>query len=146
MPRKLWCIFREPGTVAEIALSSALIFGGHYSFFLSIYSNAGTGAVLLMLVPLLAGVRNAVRHRRMVSPVEMLCFVLAAASVTPIVTNGDFSALQFAPLAIVWGIFTGGRIASFFCPPWAIDIHGTLPVAGNFAFIVVFGTAKFLLG
>ncbi len=171
MPRAVWRIFKEPKTVLDIALSGCLIFGGHYGFFQSIYySNAGTGAVLLTLVPLLAAVWNAVRHHRFVSPVEAACFVLAATGVALIVTDGDFGKLKFSPLAIgwglvaalfstayliqpvavirrvgvipvtAWGILTGGLIASVFCHPWTMDIHWTLPVAASFAFIVVFGT------
>ncbi len=171
MPRAVWGVFRDPRTVAEIVVSGVLVFGGHYGFFQSIYySNAGTGAVLLTLVPLLAAGWNAVRHRRLVSPVEMICFVLASAGVALIVTDGDFGQLKFSPLAIGWGlvaalfstayliqpasvirrvgvipvtawsILTGGLIASVFCHPWSLDIHWTVPVAASFAFIVVFGT------
>ena len=171
MPKAMWGIFKNPRDLLDIVTAGIFVFAGHYGFFQSIYySNAGTGAVLLTLVPLLSGVWIALRHHRFVTPVEAVCFLLAAAGVAVIVTDGDFSRLQFSPLAIAWGlvaavfsaayliqpagiirrvgvipvvawsILIGGVIASSVCRPWTLDIRWTADVAASFGFIVIFGT------
>lgn len=171
MPRAMWGIFKEPKTLLDIALAGVFVFCGHYGFFQSIYySNAGTGAVLLTLVPLFSGIWIAIRHHRFVTPVEMVCFILATVGVALIVTDGDFGKLKFSPLALVWGIvaavfstayiiqpagvirrvgvipvaawsiLVGGLIASTVCPPWTLSVNWSLDVAAAFGFIVLFGT------
>lgn len=134
------------------------------------YSNAGTGAILLTTVPLFAALWYALRKQSTVGWVEAACFGLAASGVLLIVTDGDFSSLKFSPLALIWGllsaifaaaysiqplraireagvapvvawsILSGGIVASFFCPPWSIDIAWSTEAASAFGFIVVFGT------
>ena len=104
------------------------------------------------------------------SSVECICAVLAAAGVALMVTDGDFSGLKFSPMAVVWGLCSavfatafsiqpqqpsakagvtvvvawaflfGGVIASFFCPPWTLNVNWNWMVTADFAFIVVFGT------
>ena len=171
MPRAIWGIFRSGRDVAAVAVSGVIVFLAHYSFFESIYySNAGTGAILLTIVPLLAGVWAAVRHRRWMTATEVLCFVLATMGVVLIVTDGDFSKLQFSPLALVWGIISavcaavysiqpisvirragvvpvvawgllvGGLCGSCICPPWTIHVSWDWTEWGAFGFIVLFGS------
>ena len=171
MPRAVWGIFRDARTVGAIALNGILIFGAHYGFFQSIYySNAGTGAILLTLVPLFSAVWIAFRERRFVSLVEVVCFILATAGVVLIVTDGDFGSLRFSPLALVWGVacalfstayiiqpvrvirkvgvipvaawgfLAGGLCASLICPPWTVEVNWTLDTLLSFGFIVLFGT------
>ena len=56
MPKAMWGIFKNPRDLLDIVVAGIFVFAGHYGFFQSIYySNAGTGAVLLTLVPLLSG-------------------------------------------------------------------------------------------
>lgn len=154
MPGRIWSALKDKQNVIDIVISGALIFGAHYAFFESIsYSNAGTAAILLTLVPLFAGVYEAVAQRRMVSLVECICFLLASAGVVLIITNGELGVLQFSPMALVWGIcsallataytiqplgvikragvvvtaawgmLAGGLIASIFYPPWTLPVQ-----------------------
>lgn len=134
------------------------------------YSNAGTAAIFLTLNPLLAGIWLAMTKGRRMSVVELVCVVLAAAGVALMVTDGDLDGLNFSPMAVVWGLGSalaatafsiqpqkpsakagvtvvvawaflfGGLIASVFCPPWTLDVRWDWVVAGDFAFIVLFGT------
>lgn len=134
------------------------------------YSNAGTAAIFLTLNPMLAGLWLALTRGTKMSSVECICAVLAAAGVALMVTDGDFSGLKFSPMAVVWGLCSavfatafsiqpqkpsakagvtvvvawaflfGGVIASFFCPPWTLNVNWNWVVTADFAFIVVFGT------
>lgn len=170
-PKVIWKLWTDRRMVLDAAASGALLFGAHHAFFESIYhSNAGTGAILLVTVPLWCGLWSAVVNRKPVPGARWSAFLLAAAGVSLIVTNGDFSGLVFSPMAIVWGLVsalmaaayniqsklpcrTGGRR----CPPGlGIGVRRPLGVrllravvdfgqwsaasAGAFAFLVLFGT------
>lgn len=171
MPERMWAIWRDWRVVRDIFLSGFLVFVSHSSFFEAIYySNAGTGAVMLTVVPLFAALWAAFRERRMVSSIEAFCFLLATAGVLLIVTDGNFSGLQFSPLAILWGLLSavsgaaysiqphrviakvgvipvvawsmiaGGICSSIVTPPWSIAIDWSWRETGAFGFIVLFGT------
>ena len=120
--------------------------------------------------PLFCALWLAWTERRPVSAREALCFALAAAGVALLVTDGDFSTLQFSPLTILWGtacailsavyciqprrivarhgvvpvlswgLIFGGLVASVFNPPWKIDLDWQMPELLAFGFIVLFGT------
>ena len=142
-PRAIWRLWTDRRMVIDAAVSGALLFGAHNAFFESIYySNAGTGAILLVTVPLWCGLWSAIVNRRPVPRLEIACFLLAAAGVSLIVTDGDFSGLVFSPMAIVWGLVSsfGGVWASVFCNPLSISAEWTAASAGAFAFLVLFGT------
>ena len=170
-PKVIWKLWTDRRMVRDAAASGALLFGAHHAFFESIYhSNAGTGAILLVTVPLWCGLWSAVVNRKPVPGLEVVCFLLAAAGVSLIVTNGDFSGLVFSPMAIVWGLVSalmaaayniqskrlvaragvvpalawglvfGGLWASVFCAPWSISAQWSAASAGAFAFLVLFGT------
>ena len=170
-PRAIWRLWTDRRMVIDAAVSGALLFGAHNAFFESIYySNAGTGAILLVTVPLWCGLWSAIVNRSPVPRLEIACFLLAAAGVSLIVTDGDFSGLVFSPMAIVWGLVSsimaaayniqskrlvaragvvpalawglvfGGVWASVFCNPLSISAEWTAASAGAFAFLVLFGT------
>ena len=170
-PKAIWRVWTEKRMIVDAAVSGALIFGAHNTFFQSIYySNAGTGAILLVTVPLWCGLWSAIVNRKPVPKIEIACFLLAAAGVSLIVTDGDFSDLVFSPMAIVWGLVSallaaayniqskrfviragvvpalawslvfGGVWSSILCPPWTVSVDWTIGSGGAFAFIVLFGT------
>ena len=170
-PKRAFSVFRTPRIFGEVALSGVLLLSAHYTFFEAIYySNAGTGAILLTLVPLLAGGWIAFRTGEKMTAVELFCFLLAASGVALIMTNGDFGALRFSPLAIAWGLVSaaagaaysiqplkvireigvapvvawglvaGGLCASIFSPPWLVHMDWTLEGTLSFGYIVLFGT------
>ena len=171
IPKRMWSVWRRPGDLRDIAVSGVIVFCAHYTFFESIYwSNAGTGAILLTTVPLFCGLWQAVRERRMVSRIELACFLLATAGVLLIVTDGEFEELKFSPLAlawgltslvfaaaysiqplavirragvvpvVAWGLLAGGLVAAMVCRPWTLSITPTPPGLVAFGFIVLFGT------
>ena len=113
-PRAIWRLWTDRRMVIDAAVSGALLFGAHNAFFESIYySNAGTGAILLVTVPLWCGLWSAIVNRRPVPRLEIACFLLAAAGVSLIVTDGDFSGLVFSPMAIVWGLVSSFMAAAY---------------------------------
>ncbi len=129
-PKKMLSVFKAWPLLRDVALSGVLIFTTHYAFFEAIYySNAGTGAVFLTLVPLLCALWLAlVKHQRM-SPLELGCFVLAAAGVTLIVTDGDLGSLKFSPMAIFFGLVSASLAAAYSIQPLeAIKRVGVVPV------------------
>jgi len=132
-PRAIWRLWTDRRMVIDAAVSGALLFGAHNAFFESIYySNAGTGAILLVTVPLWCGLWSAIVNRRPVPRLEIACFLLAAAGVSLIVTDGDFSGLVFSPMAIVWGL-----VSSFMAAAYNIQSKRLVARAG---FLVLFGT------
>lgn len=170
-PQAIWKLWTDRRMVIDAAVSGALLFGAHNAFFESIYySNAGTGAIMLVTVPLWCGIWSAIVNRKPVPRLEIACFLLAAAGVSLIVTDGNFSSLVFSPMAIVWGLASallaaayniqskqliaragvmsalawglvfGGVWASVFCNPLSISAEWTAASAGAFAFLVLFGT------
>lgn len=148
-PRAIWRLWTDRRMVIDAAVS---------------------GALLLVTVPLWCGLWSAIVNRRPVPRLEIACFLLAAAGVSLIVTDGDFSGLVFSPMAIVWGLVSsfmaaayniqskrlvaragvvpalawglvfGGVWASVFCNPLSISAEWTAASAGAFAFLVLFGT------
>lgn len=65
--------FSSRAALFGIALSGLEILGGHLTFFLAIYySNAGTGAIFLALVPLAAGFYLVLRGKKVL--LEKNCF------------------------------------------------------------------------
>lgn len=113
-PRAIWRLWTDRRMVIDAAVSGALLFGAHNAFFESIYySNAGTGAILLVTVPLWCGLWSAIVNRSPVPRLEIACFLLAAAGVSLIVTDGDFSGLVFSPMAIVWGLVSSIMAAAY---------------------------------
>ena len=170
-PKRAFSVFRSRRTLLDVVLSGVLLLTAHYAFFEAIYySNAGTGAILLTTVPLLAGGWIAFRTGRRMTAVELVCFALAASGVALIMTNGDFGALRFSPLAVVWGMASaaaaaaysiqplraireigvapvvawglaaGGLFASLVSPPWLVRMDWTIEEALLLGYIVLFGT------
>ena len=75
-PRAIWRLWTDRRMVIDAAVSGALLFGAHNAFFESIYySNAGTGAILLVTVPLWCGLWSAIVNRRPVPRLEIACFL-----------------------------------------------------------------------
>ena len=126
-PQAIWRLWTDRRMVIDAAVSGALLFGAHNAFFESIfYSNAGTGAILLVTVPLWCGLWSAIVNRRPVPRLEIACFLLAAAGVSLIVTDGDLSGLVFSPMAIVWGL-----VSSFMPPPTTSSPSASSPARAS---------------
>lgn len=170
-PHAMLRIFKDGRLLANIAFGGVLIFSTHYAFFESIfYSNAGTGAIFLTLVPLFAALWLSVTKHQKIGLTEVVCFVLAVSGVYLIITNGDWGVLQFSPLAIFWGLLSavfatiysieplsainrvgvlpvvswgmlGGGICGLIVGnPFGIPVEWNIPTLSTFAFIVLFGT------
>ena len=104
-PKATWGVWRNRRDAIDVIVSGLALFGSHATFFQAIYySNAGTAAILLTIVPLLAGLWLAARGRRRLQVSDGACFLLATAGVALIITDGDFSRLVFSPLALFWGL------------------------------------------
>lgn len=170
--KKMLGVFSSPKAVFGIVLSGFEVLFAHLTFFFAIYySNAGTGAIFLGLVPLLAGIYLYLRGKKGFTSIEVLCCAIAFFGVVFIVSKGDLSNFDFnwntvfwglvsAVFAVIysiqpkpliekygvepvvsWGIFAAG-IASFIA---LRPIDAMLSLTSNswlaLGFIVVFGTA-----
>ncbi|WP_368430508.1 DMT family transporter [uncultured Parasutterella sp.] len=170
--KKMLSVFYAPKAVLGIALSGFEVLFSHLTFFFAIYySNAGTGAIFLALVPLLAGIYLYLRGKKGFTSIEVLCCVISFLGVVFIVSKGDLTSFDFnwntvfwglvsAVFAVIysiqpkpltekygvepvvsWGIFAAG-IASFIA---LRPIDAMLSLTPNswlaLGFIVVFGTA-----
>ena len=170
-PKQMLSIFHDTRTFIDILIGGVLIFSTHYCFFEAIYySNAGTGAIFLTLVPLMAAVWLSVTQHQQIGPIEVACFILAALGVYLIVTDGNWATLQFSPMAILFGLLSAGIATAYNIQPlratskvgvvpvvaWGMLVGGfcgflvghpfSMPVTWNvtsiglMAFIVLFGT------
>ncbi len=130
-PRLMFGVWKNPRDIMDMVISGILLFMSHSAFFSSIYySNAGTAAILITLVPLFAGLWQTIAHRKPMTAAEVVCFVLATAGVSLIITDGDFSGLKFSPLAVVWGMVCVVLSAAYSIQPRrVIGACGVLPVA-----------------
>lgn len=163
--------FSSRAALFGIALSGLEILGGHLTFFFSIYySNAGTGAIFIALVPLAAGFYLALRGKKTFTRKELFCCTLAFFGVLLLVSKGNFLSFDLNWRAVFWGVLCiglstiysiqpkvlidkwgvipvvswgllfGGIVGFSVTRPW--DVLFTLNLAGlsAFLFIVVFGT------
>ena len=128
--RKLLAIFKSRKAVLGIGLSGCEVLSAHLTFFLSIYySNAGTGAIFLALVPLIAGFYLYLRGRKSFTGTELFCCALAFFGVTLIVSKGDFNSFDFSWLAVFWGLVSAVMAAVYSIQPRPlIDRWGVEPV------------------
>ncbi|MCF0253579.1 MAG: EamA family transporter [Duodenibacillus sp.] len=169
--RSLMRVFASRADALGTAVCGLLMLGAHFGFFKAVaYSNAGTGAIFLTLIPLMGGAWLALRRGEPMRPVEILCFALSAAGVALIMTGGDFTRLKFSPAAVAWGLWCaalstayaiypvelvkragvapvlgwatllGGLVGCCIARPWTVGLVPTPADAAAFGFIVVFGT------
>lgn len=170
-PKTTWAVWTNRQDAVGVIVSGLALVGSHTAFFQAIYySNAGTAAILLTLVPLIAAVWLALRGKRHLGLTDLICFVLATAGVALIITDGDFGGLVFSPLALFWGLASslcatvysvqpvkliaragvipvvtwgtllGGIAATFFVQPWNSGIVWETGSLLAFAYVVIFGT------
>lgn len=126
----LFGILRSPKAFFGSALSGLILFAGHLTFFLAVYaSNAGTGAIFLALVPLLAGIYLFLRGKQRFTFRELLCCALVLAGVILIVSKGDFSSFDFNWAAILWGLTCAVLSTAYSIQPKPlIEKWGVVPV------------------
>ncbi len=170
-PKQMLSVFHDFRLFIDVVIGGILIFTTHYCFFGAIfYSNAGTGAVFLTLVPLMAAVWLSFIKHQQIGPLEIVCFIFAVLGVYLIVTDGDWGTLQFSPNAIffglasaviataysiqplraigkvgvvpvvAWGMLAGGICGFFVGNPFSMEVTWNLTTISLMGFIVLFGT------
>lgn len=103
--KKMLSVFYAPKAVLGIALSGFEVLFSHLTFFFAIYySNAGTGAIFLALVPLLAGIYLYLRGKKGFTSIEVLCCVISFLGVVFIVSKGDLTSFDFNWNTVFWGL------------------------------------------
>ena len=163
--------FKSKAALFGIALSGVEILTAHLTFFFAIYySNAGTGAIFLALVPLLAGFYLVLKGKKKFTRKELFCCALAFFGVMLLVSKGNLLAFELnwhavfwglistivsavysiQPRSIIdkwgvipvvsWGILVGGIIGFSLTRPWDALFSFNLAGFAAFLFIVVFGT------
>lgn len=122
--------FPSRAALFGIALSGLEILGGHLTFFLAIYySNAGTGAIFLALVPLAAGFYLVLRGKKSFTRKELFCCTLAFFGVLLLVSKGNFLSFDLNWQAVFWGLVCVGLSTVYSIQPKAlIDKWGVIPV------------------
>lgn len=169
--RQVWAIWRQPAMVGRLVLFSLLgMVPSQLAYFLAIaYGNAPTATVLQFLGPLFIIIYLALAQRQWPRRIDVVSIVIALLGTFLLVTNGQFTHLALAPLALLWGILAGVGSASYTLLPrrllatydarlvvgWAmwlgsLPFSGILlttrlpqangPVLGGIAFIVIGGT------
>lgn len=169
--RQVWSLWRDWRAAALLVIFSLLgMVPSQLTYFLAIYyGNAPTATVLQYLGPLFIIGYLALAQRQWPRRVDMLSIVIALFGTYLLVTNGQFTKLALAPLALFWGLLAGVSSATYTLLPrkllasydarlvvgWAMLI-GSLPfswtlattrlpvvnltVIGGIAFIVIGGT------
>lgn len=164
-------LVRSVVNIRDVICAGALVFGGQFCFMQAIsYQGAGPSAIILTTVPFWVAFWQACTQKKLPSLREVVCFVLALAGVSLIVTHGEFEKLNFDPTGVTWAIasavisaaytmqpralltrapvtavmgwamLTGGIIASFMAPPWSIDFVSSWMNAFELFVVVILGT------
>lgn len=155
----------------QILIAGFAVLTSQLTFMLAIsYSNAGTAAIMLTLVPLFCAAWLAFAEHRPLSKKEFYCFILATVGVFFIVTKGEFSDLDFSyggvawglvsalfsafysiqPRKVIakvgvepvvgWGMFFAGIFACIVNPPWTLDVIVSAKSVAAFSYVVIVGT------
>lgn len=128
--KKLLSVFYAPKAVLGIALSGFEVLFSHLTFFFAIYySNAGTGAIFLALVPLLAGIYLYLRGKKGFTSIEVLCCVISFLGVVFIVSKGDLTSFDFNWNTVFWGLVSAVFAVIYSIQPKPlIEKYGVEPV------------------
>ena len=128
--KKILSVFYAPKAVLGIALSGFEVLCSHLTFFFAIYySNAGTGAIFLALVPLLAGIYLYLRGKKGFTSIEVLCCVISFLGVVFIVSKGDLTSFDFNWNTVFWGLVSAVFAVIYSIQPKPlIEKYGVEPV------------------
>lgn len=128
--KKMLSVFYAPKAVLGIALSGFEVLFSHLTFFFAIYySNAGTGAIFLALVPLLAGIYLYLRGKKGFTSIEVLCCVISFLGVVFIVSKGDLTSFDFNWNTVFWGLVSAVFAVIYSIQPKPlIEKNGVEPV------------------
>ncbi|MVX57744.1 DMT family transporter [Parasutterella muris] len=128
--KKMLSVFYAPKAVLGIALSGFEVLFSHLTFFFAIYySNAGTGAIFLALVPLLAGIYLYLRGKKGFTSIEVLCCVISFLGVVFIVSKGDLTSFDFNWNTVFWGLVSAVFAVIYSIQPKPlIEKYGVEPV------------------
>lgn len=147
--RAVFAIWRQPKMVGLLLAFSFLgMLPSQLTYFLAIqYGNAPTATVLQFLGPLFIIVFLAVVNHRWPRRVDLVSIALALFGTYLLVTNGHFTSLTLAPLALLWGVLAGVSQASYTLIPKrllaAFDarlVVGWAMFLGSFPFIPILVT------
>lgn len=142
--KKMLSVFYAPKAVLGIALSGFEVLFSHLTFFFAIYySNAGTGAIFLALVPLLAGIYLYLRGKKGFTSIEVLCCVISFLGVVFIVSKGDLTSFDFNWNTVFWGLVSAVFAVIYSIQPKPlIEKYGVEPVVSWGIFVA--GIASFI--
>ena len=128
--KKMLSVFYAPKAVLGIALSGFEVLFSHLTFFFAIYySNAGTGAIFLALVTLLAGIFLYLRGKKGFTSIEVLCCVISFLGVVFIVSKGDLTSFDFNWNTVFWGLVSAVFAVIYSIQPKPlIEKYGVEPV------------------
>ena len=128
--KKILSVFYAPKAVLGIALSGFEVLFSHLTFFFAIYySNAGTGAIFLALVPLFAGIYLYLRGKKGFTSIEVLCCVISFLGVVFIVSKGDLTSFDFNWNTVFWGLVSAVFAVIYSIQPKPlIEKYGVEPV------------------
>lgn len=163
--------FSSRWAFTQVAIAGVTILGSQLTFMLSIKAaDAALATILFTVIPLMCACYYCVVDKKFPSPATCLCFVLASAGVALVVTDGDFSKLNFSVVGLLWGLCSsalcalysiqpqkvikklgvcpvvgwamiiGGLVACCFNPPWTLQVDWNLNSIAAFTFIVTIGT------
>ena len=97
--------FRDKKDRRDLLFYALGMLGIQLTFFLSIRdANAATAALTVTTGPLFVTGWTAFAEHRAITKEEWISIVLAMAGVSLLVTQGDFSTLDFSPAGVLWGI------------------------------------------
>lgn len=163
--------FSSRWSFLQVATAGVTILGSQLTFMLSIKAaDAALATILFTTIPLMCAGYYCFVDKKLPSLAVCFCFVLASAGVTLVVTDGEFSRLNFSVAGLLWGLCSsalcalysiqpqkvirklgvcpvvgwamviGGIVACFFNPPWTLHVDWHAKSIATFAFIVTVGT------
>ena len=115
----IWAIFKTWHTTGRLFVFAILgMVPSQLCYFLAIhYGNAATATVLQFLGPLFIIATVAVETKTMPRRIDLISMAVALLGTVLLVTEGNFTHLSLAPLAVFWGVLAGASQASYTLVP-----------------------------
>lgn len=132
-PKTVCDIWKDKKSLPRLFAIGAFAFGiCQVGYFLSInYCNAGLASAIQQTAPVFVLIFVLISEHRLPRLSEVLVLALVIFGSFMIATNGDFTSLSVAPLALVWGLISAITAALYIMLPGKlINKYGTCETTG----------------
>ncbi|MGV3488990.1 MAG: DMT family transporter [Tuberibacillus sp.] len=113
--RKVWNVWRKPGTATAIVLFAILgMVGVQYTYLASIAKgNAAVATLLQYLAPVMIAIYFIIKNRKLPRWAEWISIFLALLGTFLLLTNGSLKNLHIPASAVIWGLLSALALAFY---------------------------------